>query len=99
MDLIKASPMVSLFKPDNLCFVASGAGNNWAQGHYTEGVELIGEAVDIIRRETEASDCPLGFQLTQSIGGGTGSGIVTLLLLKIRDIYPDRITATFIVYA
>merc|ERR1719162_2031301 len=98
MDVIKASPMGSLFKPDNMCFGASGAGNNWAKGHYTEGAELIDEAVDIIRRETEACDCPQGFQLTQSIGGGTGSGMGTLLLLKIRDNYPDRITATFSVY-
>jgi len=98
MDVIKASPMGSLFKPDNMCFGASGAGNNWAKGHYTEGAELIDEAVDIIRRETEGCDCPQGFQLTQSIGGGTGSGMGTLLLLKIRDNYPDRITATFSVY-
>ena len=69
-----------------------------AKGHYTEGAELIDEAVDIIRRETEGCDCPQGFQLTQSIGGGTGSGMGTLLLLKIRDNYPDRITATFCVY-
>jgi tubulin beta len=98
MDVIKASPMGALFKPDNMCFGASGAGNNWAKGHYTEGAELIDEAVDIIRRETESCDCPQGFQLTQSIGGGTGSGMGTLLLLKIRDNYPDRITATFSVY-
>merc|ERR1712079_54671 len=98
MDVIKASPMGSLFKPDNMCFGASGAGNNWAKGHYTEGAELIDETVDIIRRETEGYDCPQGFQLTQSIGGGTGSGMGTLLLLKIRDNYPDRITATFSVY-
>jgi len=98
MDVIKASPMGALFKPDNMCFGASGAGNNWAKGHYTEGAELIDEAVDIIRRETEGCDCPQGFQLTQSIGGGTGSGMGTLLLLKIRDNYPDRITATFSVY-
>merc|ERR1719412_1860107 len=98
MDVIKASPMGPLFKPDNMCFGASGAGNNWAKGHYTEGAELIDEAVDIIRREAEGCDCPQGFQLTQSIGGGTGSGMGTLLLLKIRDNYPDRITATFSVY-
>merc|ERR1712087_307014 len=98
MDVIKASPMGALFKPDNMCFGASGAGNNWAKGHYTEGAELIDDAVDIIRRETENCDCPQGFQLTQSIGGGTGSGMGTLLLLKIRDNYPDRITATFSVY-
>merc|ERR1711972_940126 len=31
-------------------------------------------------------------------GGGTGSGMGTLLLLKIRDAYPDRITTTYSVY-
>eukprot|EP00484_Ammonia_sp_Unknown_P000976 CAMPEP_0197020316 /NCGR_PEP_ID=MMETSP1384-20130603/1088_1 /TAXON_ID=29189 /ORGANISM="Ammonia sp." /LENGTH=463 /DNA_ID=CAMNT_0042447921 /DNA_START=109 /DNA_END=1500 /DNA_ORIENTATION=+ len=98
IDVIKASAMGALFKPDNMCFGASGAGNNWAKGHYTEGAELVGEAMDIIRRETEACECPQGFQLTQSLGGGTGSGMGTLLLLKIRDYYPDRITATFSVY-
>ena len=29
MDVIKASPMGPLFKPDNMTFGASGAGNNW----------------------------------------------------------------------
>eukprot|EP01083_Nonionella_stella_P190243 704629_1 len=36
MDVIKASLMGALYKPDNMCFGASGAGNNWAKGHYTE---------------------------------------------------------------
>ena len=53
LDVIKASPIGSLFKPDNFVFGASGAGNNWAKGHYTEGAELIDEVVDVIRRETE----------------------------------------------
>jgi tubulin beta len=33
-----------------------------------------------------------------SLGGGTGSGMGTLLLLKIRDAYPDRITTTYSIY-
>ncbi len=69
-----------------------------AKGHYTEGAELMDEAVDIILRETEGCDCPQGFQLTHSIGGGTCSGMGTLLLLKIRDNYPARVTASFSVY-
>ena len=69
-----------------------------AKGHYTEGGELMEEAVDIIRREVEACDCPQGFQMTHSLGGGTGAGFGTLLLLKIRDNYPDRINATYSVY-
>jgi tubulin beta len=98
LDVIKASPMGKMFKPDNFVFGASGAGNNWAKGHYTEGAELIDEVVDVIRKEAESCDCPQGFQITHSLGGGTGSGLGTLLLMKIRDNYPDRITATFSVY-
>jgi len=98
VDVIKASPVGTLFKPDNFVFGASGAGNNWAKGHYTEGAELIEEALDVIRKETENCDCPQGFQICQSLGGGTGSGMGTLLLLKLRDAYPDRILATFSVY-
>jgi len=36
-----------------------------------------------------------GFQLTHSLGGGTGSGLGTLLLTKICEDYPDRIMSTF----
>merc|ERR1712062_200064 len=61
-----------------------------------EGAELIDEAVDIIRRETEGCDCPQGFQLTQSIGGGTGSGMGTLLLLKIHQLLENS-DQTFVI--
>jgi tubulin beta len=36
-----------------------------------------------------------GFQVTHSLGGGTGSGMGTLLVQKIREDYPDRIVSTF----
>ena len=36
-----------------------------------------------------------GFQLTHSLGGGTGSGLGTLLISKIREEYPDRIMNTY----
>ena len=32
----------------------------------------------------------LGFQITHSLGGGTGAGMGTLLISKIREEYPDR---------
>ena len=40
-------------------------------------------------------DCLQGFQLTHSLGGGTGSGMGTLLISKIREEYPDRIMNTY----
>ncbi len=73
----------------------SGAGNNWAKGHYTEGAELVDSVLDVVRKESENCDCLQGFQLTHSLGGGTGSGMGTLLISKIREEYPDRIMNTF----
>merc|ERR1712038_2027802 len=98
MDVIKASAIGPVFKPDYLLFGANGAGNNWAKGHYTEGAELVDGVLDKIRMAVEMCDAPQGFQLMHSLGGGTGSGMGTLLLLKIRDAYPDRITTTYSVY-
>lgn len=36
-----------------------------------------------------------GFQITHSLGGGTGAGMGTLLISKIREEYPDRMMCTF----
>ena len=33
-----------------------------------------------------------GFQLCHSLGGGTGAGMGTLLISKVREEYPDRIS-------
>lgn len=43
----------------------------------------------------EDCDCLQGFQLAHSLGGGTGSGMGTLLISKIREEYPDRIMSSF----
>ena len=76
-------------------FNTSSAGNNWAKDDYTEGAEIIDQVVDMIRKETESCDSPQGFQITYALRSGTGSGLGILLLMKIRDNYPDRITASF----
>ena len=73
----------------------TNAGNNWAKGHYTEGAELVDQVLDGVRREAEGCDCLQGFQITHSLGGGTGAGMGTLLISKIREEFPDRMMATF----
>merc|ERR1711874_806145 len=98
LDVIKAGALKDLFDPATMKFGSNGAGNNWAKGHYTEGAEIVEEVIDIIRKEVEKADCAQGFQLFHSLGGGTGSGMGTLLLLKIRDAYPDKITCTYSVF-
>ncbi|RMZ86717.1 hypothetical protein DV736_g6057, partial [Chaetothyriales sp. CBS 134916] len=95
MDAVRAGPFGDLFRPDNIVFGQSGAGNNWAKGHYTEGAELVDQVLDVVRREAEGCDCLQGFQITHSLGGGTGAGMGTLLISKIREEFPDRMMATF----
>ena len=93
------SNLTDVIRPDNYVFGKSGAGNNWAKGFYTDGVELVDGIVEVnpiyfklsyeinfkvTRREVEECDNLQGFQLIHALGGGTGSGLGTLLINKIR---------------
>ncbi len=98
IDSIKGSKFGELFRPDNFVMGQSGAGNNWAKGYYTEGAEFVEQCMDIVRREAESCDVLQGFQVTHSLGGGTGSGLGTLLVSEIREEYPDRIMCTYSVF-
>ena len=95
MDSIRGGKYGALFRPDNFVHGQSGAGNNWAKGHYTEGAELVDAIMDVVRKEAEGCDMLQGFQVTHSMGGGTGAGMGTLLVSKIREEYPDRIMSTY----
>ena len=48
-----------------------------------------------MRRQAESCDALQGFQVLHSLGGGTGAGLGTLMLSKLREEYPDRMMATF----
>jgi hypothetical protein len=41
LDSVRSGPFGKICRPKNLVFGQSGAGNNWAKGHHTEGAELI----------------------------------------------------------
>jgi len=64
-------------------------------GYYTAGQEMIDSIMDVIRAEAETSDWLQGFQIVHSLGGGSGSGLGSLVLEKIKDEYPDRINTTY----
>ncbi|KAI6025649.1 beta-tubulin [Pisolithus orientalis] len=94
-DHIRSGPLGKLFRPDTFFTGDSGAGNNWAKGYYTEGAELIDSVLDIVRRQSESCEALQGFQIIHSLGGGTGAGLGSLLLSKLREEYPDRMLQTF----
>lgn len=92
---VKCSCIGRMFNPDYFVTGRCGAGNNWAKGHYTDGAELMDSILDVTRHQAEKCDCLQGFQIVHSIGGGTGSGMGSLLLHKLKDEYPDRIINTY----
>ena len=67
MDSVRSGPFGQIFRPDNFVFGQSGAGNNWAKGHYTEGAELIDSVLDVVRKEAENCDCLQGMARKPSI--------------------------------
>lgn len=54
--------------------------------------------MDSVRKQAESCDSLQGFQLLHSLGGGTGSGLGSLILSKIREEYYDRITTSFSIF-
>jgi hypothetical protein len=76
MDSVRSGPFGQIFRPDNFVFGQTGAGNNWAKGHYTEGAELIDSVLDVVRKEAESCDCLQGERWLRG---------VRMLLLRFRS--------------
>lgn len=99
MDSVRAGPFGQLFKPDNFIFGQTGSGGIFAKGYYTEGAKIVVDSVmDVVKREAESCDCLQGFMIFHSLGGGTGSGLSSLIIEKIREEYPDRMMVSFPVF-
>lgn len=98
LDAVRNEPVGKIFRPDNFVSGQSGTASNWAKGHYTEGAELVDAVMDVVRQEAERCENLQGFMLFHSLGGGTGSGMGTLILTKIKEEYPDRMLATVSVF-
>ncbi|KAF8318992.1 tubulin-domain-containing protein [Clavulina sp. PMI_390] len=92
---LRSGPLGRLYRPDTFIHGESGAGNNWAKGYYTEGAELVESILEVLRQQVEQCESFQGFQIIHSLGGGTGSGLGTLLAAKVREEVPDGMISTF----
>merc|ERR1712218_413047 len=70
----------NLYHPEQLMNGKEDAANNYARGHYTVGKEVIDGAMDRIRKIVDGCSALQGFAIFNSVGGGTGSGLGSLLL-------------------
>jgi len=74
------------------------AANNYARGHYTIGKELVDTTLDRIRKLTDNCTGLQGFLVFNAVGGGTGSGLGSLLLERLSVDYGKKSKLGFTVY-
>ncbi|CAL6066863.1 Beta-tubulin [Hexamita inflata] len=95
LEKIRNGNLGGVFKPENIISGIDdgidGAWNNWAKGYCTEGVQIIDQVMDAIRKQIELSDTINIFQMVHSLGGGTGSGLGSLICDKLREEYAKTI--------
>ncbi len=82
-------PLGSLFDAQQFVTDVSGAGNNFAHGHYAYGPQYGEGVLEAVRGAAELCDSLQSFFLMHSLGGGTGSGLGTYILGLLEDEFPS----------
>ena len=92
---IEGGDMAQLFDESSIVRKIPGAANNWARGYNVEGERIIDQIMNVIDAAVEKTKSLQGFLLTHSIGGGSGSGLGSLILERLRQAYSKKKIFTF----
>jgi tubulin alpha len=98
VDEVRSGAYRSLYHPEQLITGKEDAANNYARGHYTVGKEIVDTALDRIRKLADNCTGLQGFLVFSSVGGGTGSGLGSLLLERLSVDYGKKSKLGFTVY-
>lgn len=79
-DEVRSGPYKQLYHPEQIISGKEDAANNYARGHYTTGKEIVDVVLDRIRKLADNCTGLQGFLVFHATGGGTGSGLGSLLL-------------------
>lgn len=74
-----------------------GSGNNWAYGYYKHGPQCEDEIYKKVRSLGERVDNFSNVIFFQSLAGGTGSGLGSSILYRLKDEFPDIFFTNFLV--
>ena len=98
IDEVRTGTYRQLFHPEQLISGKEDAANNFARGHYTIGKEIVDLALDRIRKLADNCTGLQGFLVFNAVGGGTGSGLGSLLLERLSVDYGKKSKLGFTVY-
>ncbi|CAL5438246.1 unnamed protein product [Camellia sinensis] len=98
IDEVRTGTYRQLFHPEQLISSKEDAANNFARGHYTIGKEIVDLCLDRIRKLADNCTGLQGYLVFNAIGGGTGSGLGSLLLERLSVDYGKKSKLGFTVY-
>ncbi|MFS7939301.1 putative tubulin, cobalamin (vitamin B12) biosynthesis CobW-like protein [Helianthus anomalus] len=98
IDEVRTGTYRQLFHPEQLISGKEDAANNFACGHYTIGKEIVDLCLDRIRKLADNCTGLQGFLVFNVVGGGTGSGLSSLLLERLSVDYGKNSKLGFTVY-
>ncbi|TYG95482.1 hypothetical protein ES288_A11G271800v1 [Gossypium darwinii] len=94
IDEVRSGAFRQLFHPEQLISGKEDAANNFARGHYTVGREIVDLCIDRIRKLADNCTGLQGFLVFNAVGGGTGSGLGSLLLERLSVDYGKNVLST-----
>uniref|UniRef100_A0A7S3GAZ0 Tubulin alpha chain n=1 Tax=Palpitomonas bilix TaxID=652834 RepID=A0A7S3GAZ0_9EUKA len=98
IDGVRTGTHRQLFPPDHLLAGKEGASHIFARGYHTQGKEIADHCMDKIRKLADACSDVQGFIVFNAVGGGTGSGLCSLLLERLSQDYSKKPKLGFAVY-
>merc|ERR1711968_309934 len=98
VDEVRTGTYRQLYHPEQLISGKEDAANNYARGHYTVGKEIVDLALDRIRKLADQCTGLQGFMCFNTVGGGTGSGLGSLLLERLSVDYGKKSKLGFCTY-
>jgi hypothetical protein len=96
-DEVRTGAYKQLYHPEQIINGKEDAANNYARGHYTIGKEIVDVVLDRIRKLADSCTGLQGFLVFHATGGGTGSGLGSLLLERLSVDYGRKSKLSFAV--
>jgi tubulin alpha len=97
-DEVRTGTYRQLFHPEQVITGKEDAANNYARGHYTIGKEIVDLVLDRLRKLADNCTGLQGFLCFNAVGGGTGSGLGSLLLERLSVDYGRKSKLGFTIY-
>ncbi|KAH0696470.1 hypothetical protein KY290_013834 [Solanum tuberosum] len=98
IDEVKTGKYMQLFYPEQLISGKEDAANNFARGHYIIEKEIVDLCLDRIRKLADNCTGLQVFLVFNAVGGGTGSGLGSLLLEYLSVDYGKKSKLSFTIY-